>query len=894
MGSATSHRLTYIKEATAQGSYWRSTATPAALRAYLRDCALTGVKEASIGGEQEQGFEQAFASLAYSYIKDKSPRLLDYIVGFQLVDRNNDNTKAMGVFGFKVGDMWLYAPVFFLNGDLKGHELLYIKNQDMFVPMKENWVNYLIARKPHVLGEGTEQDTFQLGGLLPNLSRMTRPPSGTKYGYDMPIDEWARPALPMLAALMTKEARVLYREAKPGAKLAFDKIAADPYRAALAGQAQRFDLGTFLSDLPLLKLAFERGYQSYPLIREGFDRFYGSDFFLKRALAIKADQESLLAKTGSSFLVPPARSGKMFKKMGPGNNKKTPWSLMPEKEEKEIEDPIKSGALIIEALDVDNDGLITVNKPELTESEREKLLHDTVLIKDKRDPHAVSMVYNTQVRLEMFNPSDSGIYDVLEKPGSFDKMLVLHNPHSGRGRENFCLVIRKSAPRNWQNIYRTNLWIRADIPVQPGHGLTEELKEYVEGLKGTDSLEKGGTYVALWSNGSGTCPFTIRESYGDGAYKVNWHDHCHGDMTSPRHLSKLDRPQDWEVGYTSWEARVRINQRDGTHLRSFNGELSIPKEYKIVKISDPPKPKKTDDLIGMCCSTSMDDSGSDDKPIQVGNIIDIQTVLYKEAKVLRVHDTGAGEVWLRSPIGFERMAKKAALLSLVRDHGLREDKARLILKEAAAAGVHNKAVNYFIKYADPYQSLQPGPNAPSFPHPWLGTEPVGYNQVPSIYPQEEHQPVPELDSNRTNPQIYDPFYMPDQNAMQVAQNAAGSGQKEVFDTGMLSGLLKATRQDSLVDKYMGDLMKALNALGRILMLFFYHQEEFADRYSKSELPELEDGLRNAFESIGDITLYLREKTIKGRSGIDFSGIGGAGAGGGEGAPDPSIDEVARS
>src|SRR5262245_48220755 len=123
------------------GTYWRSAAPPAALRDHLRDCALTHWKAASIGGEQESGFEQAFASLAYAYVKDKSPRLIDFMVGFQLVDRNEDNTKAMGVFGFKAGDEWLYGPVFFLNGDLKGHELLYLKKSDTFVPQKENWVN---------------------------------------------------------------------------------------------------------------------------------------------------------------------------------------------------------------------------------------------------------------------------------------------------------------------------------------------------------------------------------------------------------------------------------------------------------------------------------------------------------------------------------------------------------------------------------------------------------------------------------------------------------------------------------------------------------------------------------------------------------------------------------
>ena len=99
------------------GTFWRSPAAPGQLKAILRDQISPDMfKSAGVATGGETEFEQAFSSLAYAYLKDKAPRLLDFLVGFQLVDRNEDNTKAMGVFGFSVGDQWLYAPVFFLNG----------------------------------------------------------------------------------------------------------------------------------------------------------------------------------------------------------------------------------------------------------------------------------------------------------------------------------------------------------------------------------------------------------------------------------------------------------------------------------------------------------------------------------------------------------------------------------------------------------------------------------------------------------------------------------------------------------------------------------------------------------------------------------------------------------
>jgi hypothetical protein len=102
----------------------------------------------------------------------------------------------MGLFGFKVGDQWLYAPVFFLNGDLKGHELLYIKKQGR-LRAAEGELGQLPDLPPAAhAGRGFGANTFQLGGLMPNLSRLSRPPTGTKYGSDaLPVcvDAWATP-----------------------------------------------------------------------------------------------------------------------------------------------------------------------------------------------------------------------------------------------------------------------------------------------------------------------------------------------------------------------------------------------------------------------------------------------------------------------------------------------------------------------------------------------------------------------------------------------------------------------------------------------------------------------------------------------------------------------------
>jgi hypothetical protein len=242
---------------------------------------------------------------------------------------------------------------------------------------------------------------------------------------------------------------------------------------------------------------------------------------------------------------------------------------------------------------------------------------------------------------------------------------------------------------------------------------------------------------------------------------------------------------------------------------------------------------------------------------------------------LQIHDRN-GEIWIKSAkTPYTPMSKLAALISLVTVHGLREVQAREMLKAAAALSVHNKEAAFFIKYADPYGGgyLQPGPGAPQIPEPWFGTEQNGPNSVNAIYPQEETMPVPSLDAGLTDPNVYDPWFQPDSQSMMVAQQAANSGQKDIFDVSSMSGMLKTVNQDNLVDKYLGDLMKAVDRIGRIIFLFYWHQDEFEAKYGREAMPELEDSLRNAFETSSDVALFLMEKSVGGGASYNMPGVG---------------------
>jgi hypothetical protein len=820
------------KVANALGYYWASEYPATELRALCRAWRGGTVKVADLGGDNESGFEQAFSALAYSYLRDSAPRLLPYIIGFQLIDRNEDNTKAAGVFGFKIGKQWLYAPVFFINNDLKGHELLYVKNQDLFVPMKENWINYLLSRKPQMLGETSPRDAFQLGGLAPNVERLAYPPSNSKFGADM--QEWAREIMPMVAALATKEARFLWPDRPRGEKFDLDKLITSPNVAIKLASALP-DFETFLgSDWRLARTAYAWS-QRYPGIKLALDRFYGPDLFSRIGLDLETQAASIL----------------------PRESRPADWT-------KAAADSILPVSLM-EKKAVSSDKIHIITRPELTltrnvslnDADKSHIVSHGYLVKDERTGDEISMVYNTQHEMRLLTPDQTGIYEVLEAPGDFSRMLVITAPISNAGPMSFSTVIRlDDGDKTWLN------GPLGAINARPREETEDTFEKYFAALPEKETLEEGATYVAVTCRGGGTVPFEVRKHIAKehlDTYKVDF-------LTSAASRgSKLWQPLtsntrgNFDNYVSTYDATLIRGDRPDTRLMSLNGELHVPAEARFIKIKAPSKPKK--DVAGHLGEGCCGECGSELKPIVPGDLAMIQMLFTEKTASLRL--TGdEHEVTIDSKAGSDRFSYGQALFNLIRVHGVTEPAAHEMLKTAQVRHLGGETAGYRIKYADNYPLQQSAPTAPAFPAPIYGTEPIGYRSVASIYPQQETLPVPALDSSRTDPRIYDPFLniTPDTQSLGFAQQAAVSGQKEVFDTSMMANLLKTVQHEDHIDKDLGEFMKAMNARGRLLLTFYWHGEAMEDRYSRAVIADIVDALRNVFESEGDLILQLRQNS----------------------------------
>lgn len=814
-------------------------------------------KSANLGGAGgETEFEQAFSSLAYAYLRDKAPRLLDHMIGFQLVDRNEDNTKAVGVFGFNVSGQWLYAPVFFLNGDLKGHELLYVKSNDSFVPMKENWVNYIMGRKPHILGEGSARKLQDLGGVYPDIRSLSISPTigGGKRASD---NSWVSDILPLLAAFKVKSASSIFRNVGV-LKLNTDALVKSPTSIALTKVARKLDLNDLMpKSFTCIKLAHDLA-ESYPQIKLAMQKFYGVDCFSRWAKQCK----DTIRDYSSSIM--PTKQAEDEPYM-PGS------LLLPTARPEGPVDHEKSGALRMYVYEH-----VTVRMaPELNDEERAKLQKDTVLIKDHRTGEQVSVAYNTQVEAKLTNPSETALYRVLVKPGEFQKMLIAMNGSSNRGREAMATVVRLEgngggSSKAWLNTHPTNVF--ADQVSEQ-----DEWDEWFDSLGDSTSLQEGAEYIGIGPDKSTTVPFHVQSNYDGERLRVDFRCSINWNETRPVTMPRIANSRFMRFGDdadhtpSTYGAMLYLDKegKRGTKLRAIAGELRIPDNFKFLKLSEPQKPSPGE--IMPCCEYY---TRSDMPPIMLGKIDDIQLLFHEKTSALKLFNNGT-DVYVDSALGYERYNTKQALLSLVGEHGLTEKVARDMLNRSRAAGVATYRIAYAPGYgtqksAAPNMSmLAGGPDAPIFEDfgEERSVEQYGpRTAVPTQFGGEQAYRLDNLSAQQTDPAIWDPWQNYEaedfQSSMQVAQQAGASGQKEVFDVSMMSGLLKSVRQDSLVERYLGTLVESLDALGRLLMNFYWHQEEFEDRYGKADLPELEDSIRNAFESLGDITLFLKEKTIE--------------------------------
>lgn len=98
-------------------------------------------------------FEAKLHQIVFPQIRTKAPKLIPLMVGFELLDVNTDQTRAAGVYVFRVGKKQCMIPIIFDEGHVKGLNFLYIAEDDIFIPLEDEWVEDIIQNQTFTLGK---------------------------------------------------------------------------------------------------------------------------------------------------------------------------------------------------------------------------------------------------------------------------------------------------------------------------------------------------------------------------------------------------------------------------------------------------------------------------------------------------------------------------------------------------------------------------------------------------------------------------------------------------------------------------------------------------------------------------------------------------------------------
>ncbi|GIW89638.1 MAG: hypothetical protein KatS3mg109_0070 [Pirellulaceae bacterium] len=147
--------------------------------------------------KSDAGYEATLAKVGLHTIQDQVPDLMPYFRGFQLLDMSDDGDYAAGFFVFETSGQIVDIPIFMIDGKIKGKELAFLRDRQLFVPAHDELIRYLLSMKQSLLGEDAGKNEMSSNRALPNIdvfSRANRFLTRKVSSYPHFASQWGREA----------------------------------------------------------------------------------------------------------------------------------------------------------------------------------------------------------------------------------------------------------------------------------------------------------------------------------------------------------------------------------------------------------------------------------------------------------------------------------------------------------------------------------------------------------------------------------------------------------------------------------------------------------------------------------------------------------------------------
>jgi len=657
-------------------------------------------------------FEVQLGRLADSQLAQEAPSLATHKVGFQLIDKDDDETRGVGVSVYNVNEQWIYIPVFYLNGRLRGLDLMFLPDLSQFMPAKENWIHYLKGRRPLQLGEAREEKDL-MQGKPGSVSLTMRDP-------------------------FLKGAALLRRDAW------------ESMRASIPFDQDAFDLKIWIPRLgKQAAAAFTKALADRPDFANAVLRYYTPDDL--RGLAKHADE------VGTAPVEVPAAKGS------------------------------SSGQTELKVITP-----ATPDAAELADAEKEVLIRDGVFLVDNRKE--TSTVFRGDVdHRRLTSPAAAGLHDVLMADGSFNRFYVLFLNRGGNEGTRIEPSVRL-VPLDEKGSFLG------------GRPKIQAMKLDLKPAEDTEILRSLGKAADPYLRNAKSARHLLVDDQGN-CYDINlaWPlvGTLDGKVRARMHIGRPTTKRDVEfLAFTGKPGRLFIG----------GDTLFVPEGTRALTPMEPDREEK-EYIFG------------------TPNTLVEQLINKVGLKPLKVYSDGSAVTVTMDNLSEGPLGKIAAVVCLAKRFGIAAATAKQMVKEACLPRRPN-AIRYLIKLAqtagDPYIPTQEGS--------------IRASAAPLSYEEQKMS----LGALRD---------------MDTAVRASDAGIKEVMDVSVLRNLAMTTQVADLIGDYLPDLMRGMDRVGRLLFLFYWHNDEFKEKYGNEDMAELERSLRDVFQSMSDLILYLSKKTV---------------------------------
>jgi hypothetical protein len=217
-----------------------------------------------------------------------------------------------------------------------------------------------------------------------------------------------------------------------------------------------------------------------------------------------------------------------------------------------------------------------------------------------------------------------------------------------------------------------------------------------------------------------------------------------------------------------------------------------------------------------------------------------------------------GDIRVQTHDWTRRLTTPQAHYWLVKGAGLSVEEAQSVLDQLGDRG--GKATRCRVKQAaGPTADF--GYGGPSFPDPLSYTDAEAAGGSFVMPQQEFYVRQPEIGAGRTDRSIYDPMKPPRHELTSLMDYAQETGDHDLMDVSSVASVVQGMDRDDLVGTELPIVMKCLDALGKLRIKFYYRPKAFEDRYGGRDMPELKTMLKTTFSDLGDLGIFLKEKTV---------------------------------